>query len=82
MEGVCFDGGRLGVSTTKSGLLTFTGGACFVVLLSNHSESSCVRCITAARYATYGMEKSGLNPGRAPAGVTYSVQSHGAMTAL
>lgn len=43
------------VSTTEAGLLTFTGGGCFVVLLSNHTESSCVRCITAARYATYGM---------------------------
>lgn len=51
--------------STEAGLLTFTGGACFVVLLSNHTESSCVRCITAARYATYGMEKSELdNPGR------------------
>lgn len=48
-----------------------------MVLLSNHTESSCVRCIKAARYATYGTEKSGLyNPGRATAGVTYCVQSH------
>lgn len=67
-----------GVSETEAaGLLTFRGGASIVVLLSNHTESSCVRCITAARYATYGIEKSELdNPGRATAGVTYCVQNH------
>lgn len=66
----------VGVSTTEAGLLTFRGDAC-IVLLSNRPESSCVRCITAARYATYGMEKSEFNnPGRDPAIVTHCVQSH------
>lgn len=55
-------------------------------LLSNHNESSCVRCITAARYATYGLEKRRLdNPGKATVKVTCWVQSHlsvEAMTAL
>lgn len=69
----------VGVSTTEAGLLTFTGGARIVVLLSNHTESSCVRCITAARYATYGMEKL-LIQVELTIGVTDCVQSPGAMT--
>lgn len=44
----------------EAGVLTLTGMACIVMLLSNHTESSCVRCITAARYATYGTEKQKL----------------------
>lgn len=35
---------------------TFAGDASFVALLSNHTDSPCVRCIKAACYATYGME--------------------------
>lgn len=79
VDGRCFffflDGGGGGLGDW--GWLIDIHSACIVVLLSNHTESSCVRCIKAACYATYGMEKSGLyNPGRATAGVTYCVQSH------
>lgn len=44
------------VLTTAASLLTFTGNASIVVRLSNYTETSCVRCITVACYATYGIE--------------------------
>ena len=46
-----------GVSPTKAGSFTFTGSACIVLLLSNRTESSSVKCITASRYATHGVKK-------------------------
>lgn len=51
--------------TTEPCLLIFTDGDCIVLLRGNHTDSSCVRCIRAGSYATYGMEESEVdNPGK------------------
>lgn len=60
MQGIVDGGSSLmegvEVLTTPTGLLKFTGNASVVVRLSNYTEKSCVRCITVACYATYGIE--------------------------